>query len=393
MPPETISSAFYSNVRGWKIFALWIREVNNKYYKCYAALSLVFLYFLYDGLLTLNLIYSPKNLNTFIPELVFLLTSFVLVFKINMVMFKSKLILRAFSIMDSDIFSGETLEQKRITKRYVELYKKYYRAYFVLGYMSYTFFTIVPFLKHVFFGQELILAICNYYFLSDKERDANIYLYWCYQSLGNFAHMNYGVNIDTFIPGLIMIGIGQFKALNVRLSNIKTYSKKNLVDIEQEKKLEEELIKCLKHYDLLREYCSLIEEIFDTAMFVQFGVGAAINCVTLVAMLQLPSNEMFFLILYGVIMAIEIFTPGYLGTQLEHESERTTSAVYECDWMDRSPRFKRNMMLLVERANTSVELTALTMFPLSLETFVSIMKGAYSCFTLVRAMNGREDTK
>lgn len=253
MPPETISSAFYSNVRGWKIFALWIREVNNKYYKCYAALSLVFLYFLYDGLLTLNLIYSPKNLNTFIPELVFLLTSFVLVFKINMVMFKSKLILRAFSIMDSDIFSGETVEQKKITKRYVEMYKKYYRAYFVLGYMSYTFFTIVPFLKHVFFGQELILAICNYYFLSDKERDANIYLYWCYQSLGNFAHMNYGVNIDTFIPGLIMIGIGQFKALNVRLSNIKTYSKKNLVDIEQEKKLEEELIKCLKHYDLLRE--------------------------------------------------------------------------------------------------------------------------------------------
>nr|QZA75633.1 odorant receptor 42 [Plutella xylostella] len=390
MASQPISTAFDYNVRCWKILALWLREVNHKYYYYYSLLFIFLFFVLYDGLLTLNLMYCPKTVQAFVPELLFYFTSVVVAFKIHMIISKSKRILEAFSYLDTDVFAGETPEHKEMNNTFVADYKRYYLIYFCIGHISYIGFTFYPLINHLVFGEKLVLSVCNYYFLTEKERDDNIYLYWIFQSLGNYAHMTTSVNSDTFMPGLIFMGIGQFKALNYRLANIKNLSQEGNLDIRQERQLEEELVKSLRHYDAIRVYCKLIQEIFDMAMFVQFGVGAAINCVTFIACLQIPKNELFFLVLYGVMMTVQIFTPGYVGTQIAHESGLTTSAVYDCDWLERSASFKRNMILLVERANKNMILTARSMFPLSLTTFISIMKAAYSCFTLVRAVNNQE---
>ncbi|KAG7310955.1 hypothetical protein JYU34_003801 [Plutella xylostella] len=127
-------------------------------------------------------------------------------------------------------------------------------------------------------------------------------------------------------------------------------------------------------------------------MFVQFGIGAASNCVTLAALLlPLPTYEQIFIVFYGSVMAIEIFMPGYLGSQLRHESEQVIRAVYQSDWIDRSETFKRTLKLLVERAQKPVIMTAYSIISLSLSTFISIMKTAYSSYTLLRAVHTRNN--
>lgn len=252
MAAEHLSRAFDQNVRGWKVLALWIREVDNKYYKCYAVLSLLICFVIYDGLLSLNLLYCPRNLEDFVPEVLFYFTSVVLVFKIHMVVFKNKLILKVFSILDSDEFVGETAEHKEINATFISLYRKAFVMYFWIGHIAFMGYTLIPLLKFIFIGKKLTLSVCKYYFLTDEEKEDKLFFYWCYQSIGNYVHMNYSVHTDTFMPGLIFMGIGQFKALNMRLSNIKSKSKKGK-DLRHEKHLEKELVQCLKHYDMIRE--------------------------------------------------------------------------------------------------------------------------------------------
>ncbi|XP_048489387.1 odorant receptor 2a-like isoform X2 [Plutella xylostella] len=141
------------------------------------------------------------------------------------------------------------------------------------------------------------------------------------------------------------------------------------------------------------KYCQIIENIFGTSMFFQFGVGVLSNCITLYAFL-LPyfESQLIFLTTYASAMTMEIFLPGYLGTLLNYESAEIGRAVYQCDWIERSDSFKRSMRLLVERSKTPIELTALKIFPLSVTTFIAIMKTAYSSFTLLRVVHNRESS-
>ncbi|CAB3239814.1 unnamed protein product [Arctia plantaginis] len=76
--------------------------------------------------------------------------------------------------------------------------------------------------------------------------------------------------------------------------------------------------------------------------------------------------------------------PGYLGTQLVHESQELIFAAYDSEWIPRSEPFKRSLRLFMERSKTPIMITGLKMFSLSLTTFTSIMKTAYSLFALIR---------
>nr|QJI54825.1 odorant receptor 50 [Plutella xylostella] len=391
---EPLSKAFDNNVWFWKIFAVWIQEVGNKYYKCYAVIFLISLYFLYDGLLVLNLIYTPRHIETFVPELIFFVTEMAVLFKVHLLLFKSKSIQKAFEMLDCETFTGDTEHQIETNKRFKSLYKKYFLIYFWVCQICYVSIVLIPLFIYFINGNELHLPICNYYFLSEENRDNNILSWFSYQAIADYVHMTYNYTVDTFISGLIMMGLAQFKVLNVKLAMIKSSMDKNdLPESKLDAKMHQDLIKCIKHYALLREYCQIIENIFGTSMFFQFGVGVLSNCITLYAFL-LPyfESQLIFLTTYASAMTMEIFLPGYLGTLLHYESAEIGRAVYQCDWIERSESFKRSMRLLVERSKTPIELTALKIFPLSVTTFIAIMKTAYSSFTLLRVVHNRESS-
>lgn len=250
MASEKISDGFKSNVFCWKICALWIFEIKNKYYKYYAIPLLVVIFVGYNVLLTLNLIYTPRNLEKFIPELIFYFCEVQNVFKVYVVTIKSKQIKEVFNLLDSDIFIGDTQEHKAITQSYKFLYIKCFNIYCVMCHMAYIHVAL-PFLIHLILGKNLDLPICNYYFLSDEFRENSFWLIWWYQAVSSYFHMFYNITIDTFISGLLLMGIAQFKALNSSLINIKETSLDHLNCMEKDDHLQKQLLKCLKHYDLL----------------------------------------------------------------------------------------------------------------------------------------------
>nr|AOG12956.1 odorant receptor [Eogystia hippophaecolus] len=151
-----------------------------------------------------------------------------------------------------------------------------------------------------------------------------------------------------------------------------------------------ELKKSITHFDEVGKFCALIQQVFSVALFLQFSMSSCIICVCLFrCTLRAPLQYYIFLSTYMFIMVIQIMVPCWFGTRVIEKSYLLTRAIYDCDWISRSPQFKSNLRFFIVRANRPLSITGGKMFLLSVATFTSIMNTAYSFFTLLRHMQSR----
>ncbi|KAI8431926.1 hypothetical protein MSG28_004467, partial [Choristoneura fumiferana] len=106
---------------------------------------------------------------------------------------------------------------------------------------------------------------------------------------------------------------------------------------------------------------------------------------------DLKIETFIFMVGYFFVMNLQVFVPSWLGTQLRFESQELMVAAYKSDWIPRSKSYRQSIKLFLERAKHPVVITGLKIFPLSLATYISVMKMAYSCFTLVRFIKDRQE--
>ncbi|KOB66386.1 Odorant receptor [Operophtera brumata] len=203
--------------------------------------------------------------------------------------------------------------------------------------------------------------------------------------------MMYNVSIDSFMAGLLLIAIAQCRVINDKLYNMKFTADEIKLKAEVQEQIQmARLKKCLRRYDFFLNYCEVVQKVVDVTMFVQFGMSSAIICVVMCGLLMPSSTHTYvFMVMYLFAMTMQIFLPGYLGTQLRYESMELVFAAYNTEWISRSESFKRSIRIFVERANVPIQMSGLKLFPLSLTTFTSIMKSAYSFFALIRNFQDR----
>ncbi|XP_049881157.1 odorant receptor 49b-like [Pectinophora gossypiella] len=114
-------------------------------------------------------------------------------------------------------------------------------------------------------------------------------------------------------------------------------------------------------------------------------MASAIICVCIYFFtMEFRLEEYIFMVCYCIAMVGQIFVPGWFGSELKYQNSELVVAAYKSEWMPRSEKFKRNLKLFITRANTPLVLKGTQMFPLTLQTFISIIRMAYSLFALVR---------
>ncbi|XP_031769192.2 odorant receptor 45b [Galleria mellonella] len=388
-----LSDNFKINTFFWKIFAIWPGNQRNDYYKYYSFVYILINLVIYNILLTLNLIFTPRKIEIFIREVIFYFTEVAVTVKVLMIIIYRKKIIAIFYLMNCDEFRGEDSDTVNIVKNDNLIYKVGWIIYAVICNFAYTIITFLPVLMNFIWNTKLELPICRYYFLNDDIRN-DYFVYWfIYQSFGIYGHMMYNVNVDTFIAGLILIAISQIKVLQFKLANLKMNA--TLKSQEEQEHLQIlKLKKYLQHYDILLRYCSSVQEILDVVIFVQFGMASVIICVAMYGLLLTTTKERFvFMVFYFSTMLSQIFIPSFLGTRLFYESENLVFAAYNSEWIVRSEKFKLNLKLFMERAKSPIVLKGLKLFTLSLGAFTSIMKTAYSFLTLVKNVVDQQDEK
>ncbi|XP_068626430.1 odorant receptor 2a-like [Battus philenor] len=268
-----------------------------------------------------------------------------------------------------------------------------WKMYAVLCNLSYVFEIIVPLISHIVWGTSLNLPISNYHFLSDEIRDRYFYFWFTYQAFGMYGHMSYNINIDSFIAGLILCIILRVNILKSNLQNLDSKFTSVQKQLPFKKFSEDSKLKQhLRNYDIILRLSSKVQKIISVPAFVQFGVTTAIICVALCGLLTpSASNFHLFLVTYILSMTSRIFVPAWLGAKLTQQSQALVFAAYSSEWIERSENFKQNLRLFMTRACNPIIFYGIKICPVSLTTFTSIMKTAYSLFTLVRHIQNRQN--
>nr|NP_001166619.1 olfactory receptor 61 [Bombyx mori]BAH66355.1 olfactory receptor [Bombyx mori] len=384
-----ITDVFRLNFIFWKFLGIWGKSAPSKYNMAYTALYLSASLFVYDIFLTLNLIHTPRKLETLLRETMFYFNHLVAMTKILKMFIRRKKILVIFDLLDCEEFKPSDEDSQEIMKRKNEFYYIYWRIVAVTSNLSCFMQVVGPLIKMLIWKSELGLPVCKYYFMSDEFRNKYFVIWYIYQSFGIYNQMVNNLNLDTFNCGMLWMAVGQLQILKTKFVNFKLNDIENSLDLKTRDDMQtERLRKYLTHYEIILKYCATVQDILNITIFVQLGMSSIVICVGLCGFVAMPSNTetAIFMSSYLITMTMQIFVPSWMGTQISFECGELMSAAYCCEWIPRSKLFKRSLILFVERAKTPVRITGLKIFTLSLDTFTSIMKTTYSFFTLIRQL-------
>nr|WCC57608.1 odorant receptor 24.1 [Papilio polytes] len=145
------------------------------------------------------------------------------------------------------------------------------------------------------------------------------------------------------------------------------------------------LVMCKKRHELIVWLVDEIESIFGTPMVLQILVMAWIICMTIykIAAIDILSVEFLAMIVYLSCILFQLFIYCYFGTQLKDESEFVNQSIYESDWPAVSPRLRRSLLIMMERCYRPIAPCIAYIVPMSLDTFISVVKFSYSLYTFL----------
>ncbi|XP_031338150.1 odorant receptor 85b-like [Photinus pyralis] len=140
------------------------------------------------------------------------------------------------------------------------------------------------------------------------------------------------------------------------------------------------------HHNYIIRIASETEEIFNKCVLVNFLNLSFVICIILFRIANAPlfTVEFFKLCLYLIASNILFFGDCYLTQKVLTENEALAYACYSVDFVGTNLPFQKSLILIMARAQRSVQFTVGKFAPLSIVTLVTILKASYSYFTLLQ---------
>ncbi|KOB69465.1 Odorant receptor [Operophtera brumata] len=108
----------------------------------------------------------------------------------------------------------------------------------------------------------------------------------------------------------------------------------------------------LAHYNKISEDILLLQDIFGNAILIQFGIGGFILCMAAykIVSLSILSIEFASMTLFLCCILTELFLYCFYGNEVTVESDRLVQSIYCMEWVRLTPRYRRSLVLVMERA-------------------------------------------
>ncbi|XP_063374468.1 odorant receptor 94b-like isoform X2 [Cydia amplana] len=136
-------------------------------------------------------------------------------------------------------------------------------------------------------------------------------------------------------------------------------------------------------------FSKINEEIFSSPILFQFLVSGWIICTTAYRTINMNplSGEFVSMILYMICILSEIFLFCFYGNEVAHESQRLMESAYCMQWEDMPVKYRQYLIIFMERIKCSILPKAGKIVPLSINTFVQIVKTSYTFYTFLSNSN------
>ncbi|KAL7727498.1 hypothetical protein ACLKA6_002121 [Drosophila palustris] len=193
---------------------------------------------------------------------------------------------------------------------------------------------------------------------------------------------------DTYLLVYIFLIRCHFNLLMDRVQNLRSDSNK------KEDENYEDLVNCIKDHKMILECCDMIRPIISRTIFVQFALIGCVLGVTMISIF-LSSNLWHALasFLFAVAVMMETFPFCYNCNLLIADCEAFGIRMFQSNWIDASPRYKSTLIQFMHQSQKPIVFIAGGIFPITVNSNITVAKFAFSVVTIVQRMNLNEKFK
>ncbi|XP_034833179.1 odorant receptor 46a-like [Maniola hyperantus] len=210
--------------------------------------------------------------------------------------------------------------------------------------------------------------------------------------------------MDTILAAFIAAAIGQIEILAYNLRNFKVLAerkrKRDEVKAMQRIYIKDFryndnyyihfiLKKSIIHYNAIIRYVSMMESAFSLASALQFMLSVMVLCLVGIQFLSIenPSShpmQIIWMAIYLTCMLIEVFIVCWFGNELILKSLELRQAAFDGPWLETDVKTSMFIVILLERCNRPLRVTAGKIFTLSLDTYTYLINWSYKAFAVMR---------
>nr|WCC57544.1 odorant receptor 24.2 [Papilio memnon] len=366
------------------------QESLHNFYRLFVAV-----YFFIFCIQHLIRLYQANNVSELVDTLYVLLTLFNSLGKLAIFNVRRTRIEHIAEVIKGPVFAPNNKQHEDLMVRNAREMKRLFRAYQAFVIFGSIMWMTYPLMTR-FLGEEVRFAM---YWPFSTDRFP-VFLF----AVVYIAFMVQWVSLST--AAMDCIAVGFYMQAQLQLQMLR-YNFMHVADTEDEidgeiNKLEvkiykdmesprienlfhKRLVMCIKRQQLIVWLVDEIGSVFGSSMVLQFLVMAWIICMTVYKMigLNVMSAEFVTMIVYLSVMLLQLFIFCYYGTQLKDESEGVNQSIYESDWPAVSPRLRRPLLIMMERCYRPIAPCIAYIVPMSLDTFISVVKFSYSLYTFL----------
>nr|QGW45420.1 odorant receptor 47 [Bradysia odoriphaga] len=193
---------------------------------------------------------------------------------------------------------------------------------------------------------------------------------------------------------LLLICSSRYDALANELRNMGRLKEQERVGASNEswnhKVFLQDLISSIDRLLHLRGLINDVEAFCSFLFFVQLGTSGLCICGSVYALAFSLGNNLLEFIIHVYILFYnisEIFMITYFGNEIMLSSQRLAYSLFASDWIEQPQSTKKILLIFGEHLKRSHQLLIAKLYPLTLGTFTSIVRSAYSMFNVLKEMN------
>ncbi|XP_065369759.1 odorant receptor 42b-like [Calliphora vicina] len=156
----------------------------------------------------------------------------------------------------------------------------------------------------------------------------------------------------------------------------------------------EALVQCVIDHKNIMALYNKFSPVISGTMFVQFLIiGLILGITTIHIVLFADILAIFASMLYVASILAETFPCSFLANSLMDDSDNLSLAIFHSDWPSEEPRFKQMIAFFLLHTQKTLILTAMKIFPITMNSNINVVKFAFSVYTLMKQMDFGQNLK
>ncbi|XP_051169009.1 odorant receptor 4-like isoform X2 [Leptopilina boulardi] len=193
------------------------------------------------------------------------------------------------------------------------------------------------------------------------------------------------VGMDALALTVMLRICAQLEIIIYRLDLLSQFGKiSQFISVDDHKKID--IISCLKHHRHIHSIGENVNKQFGAVIFVQFFASMVTLCVIIynLSKMSLSNGDSWMMITALCSYTFQIFIYCFYGDKVTEKSLDIGMSVYFVNWDEFTINMKKSLVTIMMQTTRPIKLTAASIIVMSIETFVKIIKSAYSAFNLLK---------